>query len=108
MVAGKTTITKKEAEKLLNQDIQEATDGLNRILDSWDDQGIKVEITQGMYDAMVSMIFNMGIGNFRMSDFIQMVKRGEYNKAKEKIKTTNVTELGHVSRREKESNIFSS
>ena len=106
MVAGKTTITKKEAEKLLDQDIQEATDGLNRILDSWVDQGIQVEVTQGMYDAMVSMIFNMGIGNFRLSDFIQMVKRGEYKEAQDTIKRTNVTYPGHIPRREKESEIF--
>lgn len=106
MVAGKTKITKEKAEKLLNQDIQEATDGLNRILDSWVDQGIDVEITQGMYDAMTSMIFNMGIGNFRMSDFIQMVKRGEYEQAQDTIKRTNVTYPGHIPRREKESEIF--
>ena len=80
---------------------------MNRILDSWEEQGIKVEITQGMYDAMVSMIFNMGIGNFRTSEFIQLVKQGRYDEAKEKIKTTNVTYPGHKPRREKESNIFS-
>ena len=59
-----------------------------------------------MYDAMVSMIFNMGIGNFRLSDFIQMVKRGEYKEAQDSIKKTNVTYPGHKPRREKESKMF--
>ena len=106
MVPGKTKITKEKADKLLDGDLQVAVDGLNRILDSWIDQGIKVEITQGMYDAMVSMIYNMGIGNFRLSDFIQMVKRGEYKEAQDSIKKTNVTYPGHKPRREKESKIF--
>lgn len=106
MIPGKTTITKEKAEKLFEKDIEEASNGLNRILDSWVDQGIDVEITQGMYDAMTSMIFNMGIGNFRMSDFIQMVKRGEYEQAQDTIKTTNVTYPGHKPRREKESEMF--
>ena len=108
MVAGETKITKKQADKLLDGDLQGAVDGLNRILDTWVDKGIKVEITQGMYDAMVSMIYNMGIGNFRNSEFIQLVKHGQYDKAKEKIKTTNVTYPGHKTRRKKESDIFSS
>lgn len=106
MIPGKTKITKEKAEKLFEKDIEEASNGLNRILDSWVDQGIDVEITQGMYDAMTSMIFNMGIGNFRMSDFIQMVKRGEYEQAQDTIKTTNVTYPGHKPRREKESEMF--
>jgi len=106
MIPGKTKITKEKAEKLFEKDIEEASNGLNRILDSWVDQGIDVEITQGMYDAMTSMIFNMGIGNFRMSDFIQMVKRGNYQQAQDTIKTTNVTYPGHKPRREKESEMF--
>lgn len=106
MVAGVTKITKEKAEELLDQDIKYASDALNRILDSWDKKGIKTQINQNMYDAMTSMIFNMGIGNFRMSDFIQMVKRGEYDKAQDTIKTTNVTYPGHKPRREKESEMF--
>lgn len=106
MVAGETVITKKKAEELLTQDVKFASDALNRILDSWDKKGIEVQVTQSMYDAMTSMIFNMGIGNFRKSDFIQMVKRGEYDKAEGTIKKTNVTYPGHKPRREKESEMF--
>ena len=99
-------ISREKAEELLDADIAEAERGLNIILDNWKEEGVNVKITQPMYDAMVSMIFNMGIGNFRKSDFIQLLKRGKYIKAKEKILSTNVTYPGHVPRRQKESELF--
>lgn len=100
-------ITKEKAEELLAEDIAEAERGLNRILDDWKADSINVNINQSMYDAMTSMIFNMGIGNFRKSDFIQLVKQGKYDDAAEKILTTNVTYPGHVIRRQRESDMFS-
>ena len=100
-------ITREKAEQLLASDVADAESGLNQILDEWDAEGIKVKITQPMYDAMASMIFNMGIGNFRKSDFIQLVKQGRYDEAAERILTTNVTYPGHVIRRQRESDLFS-
>ena len=100
-------ISRDLAEELLKSDIEEAEKGLNRILDDWEQKGIQVDITQPMYDAMISMIFNMGIGNFRKSEFIQLVKKGDFDSAKERILTTNVTYPGHIKRREKESQLFS-
>lgn len=102
------TITYDEAIKLLTSDIKEAENGLNRLLKRWEKAKIKVKITQGMYDAMTSMIFNMGIGNFLKSDFIQLVKKGELDKASKEILTTNVTYKGHITRRQKESKMFKS
>jgi len=83
---GRTTITKEQAEILLNDDIQIATESLNKILNDWDEQGIKPKISQGMYNSMISLIFNMGITNFRKSDFIQLVKRNKLEEAREEIK----------------------
>ena len=100
------TITTKQAEDFLSQDIAEAERYLNHILDKWGKDGIKVQITQGMYDAMVSMIFNMGIGNFRMSDFVQLVKQNKHSEAKKKIYSTAVTYPGHIKRRKKEAEMF--
>jgi len=103
-------ISKQEAEKLLRQDVKVASDALNRILDKWESDGIKVDINQDMYDAMTSMSYNMGIGNFRNSDFIQMVKRGEMEKAKEEIKSVSSQMFnkypGLKKRRKKESEMF--
>jgi lysozyme len=99
-------INKQKAEELLKQDIGKAEAGLNRLLGRWDDAEIEYEIDQGMYDAMVSMIFNMGLTNFLRSDFIQLIKKGEYKKAGDLIEKTHITYPGHVSRRKKESEMF--
>jgi len=107
-----TTITKKEAEKLLYDDMLKASEGVNSILDEWKKKGINPKITQGMYDAMVSIAYNHGVGNLRMSNFIQLVKRGEFKKAKEEIKNISSNLFGQYpglkTRREKESKMFMS
>lgn len=77
-----------EAKILLKQDVKQASEALNRILNNWESKGVEVNVTQEMYNTMTSMIFNMGIGNFRKSEFIQLVKKNKLDKAKEKIKTT--------------------
>jgi len=108
MVANVTKITKDQAIDLLIEDIKEAQGQLDDILNDWLKQGIKIKISQGQYDSMISMIFNMGIGNFRQSDFIQLVKQNKMDEAEKKIKSTNVTYPGHKARRDKESKIFAS
>jgi GH24 family phage-related lysozyme (muramidase) len=87
IIPKKTSITKKQAEILLKDDIKEAEGIVNKILDDWEKQDIKPKITQGMYDAMVSMSFNMGRG-IRKTDFIQAVKKGDMELARELILQT--------------------
>ena len=103
-------ITDAQASKLFKDDLKNASDGLNRLLDEWKSKGINPKITQPMYDAMVSMIYNMGIGNFRQSEFIQLVKRSKFKEAAEVIKTTSSqmfdTHEGLIDRRKTESRIF--
>ena len=109
IIPGKTTITKKQAETLLKDDIKEAESIINRILDQWEKEGIKPQITQSMYDAMVSMAYNIGPG-IRTSDFIQYVKRGDLKGAKEEILNTSShlfdEYLGLKTRREREHKMF--
>lgn len=109
IIPGRTKITKEDAEKLLKDDMREAESIVNRILDQWEEKGIKPPITQGMYDAMVSMSFNMGRG-IRTSDFIQAVKRGDFDLARKLILTTSENLFdefpGLKSRRKKESEMF--
>ena len=103
-------ISRETAEQLLKNDIDYAEEVINDILASWDKKGIKYTINQDMYDAMVSMAFNMGRRGFRTSDFIQLVKKGKYEEAKEEIKQTSKKSFkkhpGLKSRREKESQLF--
>ena len=109
IIPGRTKITKEEAEILLKDDIKEAESIINRILDQWEEQGITPPITQGMYDAMVSMAYNMG-PKIRKSDFIQYVKQGDFEGAKEEILNTSSRMFnkypGLKTRREKEAKMF--
>ena len=108
---GVTTITEKQAEILLRDDIEVAKTGLDRVFGEWKNQKVFVKIDQHMYDAMVSMIYNMGIEKFRKSDFIQFVKKSDFgNAAKEinKIDTKNLLDAypGLVDRRAREKEYF--
>ena len=109
IIPGRTKITKADAEILLKDDIKEAKSIINRILDQWEEQGITPPITQGMYDAMVSMAYNMG-PKIRKSDFIQYVKQGDFKGAKEEILNTSSRMFnkypGLKTRREKEAKMF--
>lgn len=106
---GKTNITKKNAEKLLKDDIEIAENIINKILNDWEKEGIKPKLTQGMYDAMVSMAFNMGPG-IRKKEFLQAIKKGNFEEAKELILQTSSGLFddypGLKSRREKEAKMF--
>ena len=106
---GRTKITKENAEVLLKDDLIESESIINRILNQWEQKGIKPSITQGMYDAMVSMAFNMGRG-IRTSKFIQAVKQSDFDLAKKLILTTSENLFdnfpGLELRRKKESEMF--
>lgn len=110
IIVGKTKITKKQAEELLRDDLDKSKKELNKILDKWEEDGITPDIDQNMYNAMISMIFNMGVGNFRTSEFIQYVKRNQMDKAEEQIKKESSRSFrkfpGLKDRREKESDMF--
>jgi GH24 family phage-related lysozyme (muramidase) len=106
---GRTRITKENAVTLLKDDLRESESIINRILNQWEQKGIKPPITQGMYDAMVSMAFNMGPG-IRKSEFIQAVKKSDFDLARKLILTTSENLFddfpGLEPRRKKESEMF--
>lgn len=110
IIPNKTSITKNEAEELLKDDIIDSENVVNKILNDWEEEGIKPKITQGMYDAMVSMAFNMGTGNFRKSEFIKLLKKGDISGAKKQILQTSSNLFdkfpGLKIRRQKEHDMF--
>jgi len=83
-------ISRAEAERLFEEDLKRKEEGVKRIFKQWKDDGIEVQITQSMFDSMVSMAFNMGIGGLRKTDFIQDVKAGDFMAAAEKIPTERI------------------
>lgn len=111
IIPKKTRITKQNAEELLNDDIREAESIINRILDQWEKDGIEVEINQNMYDAMVSMAFNIG-PKIRKTRFIRAIKNGDYEGASNYILTTSSGSFdvypGLKTRREREYKMFNS
>jgi|SaaInlV_100m_DNA_2_1039680.scaffolds.fasta_scaffold02085_7 lysozyme len=71
-------ISKEEAQKLLKDDLTLAADAVRQVFVEWKEKDIDVEITQDMFDALVSITFNIGVGGMRNSDFIQDLKKGDY------------------------------
>lgn len=102
------TISREFADKLFEEDIKVVENGIKRIFQHWKDKGIDRKITQSQFDALVSMGYNMGIGNLRKSDVIRFIKSGQYKKAGEVIKYTNIDDKfpGLEKRRFKESTMF--
>jgi len=87
IIPGKTKITKDQAEILLKDDISNSEAIINKILNKWETEGIKIKVSQGMYNAMVSMAYNMGPGIIK-SDFIKALKSGNTYLAGEQILST--------------------
>lgn len=107
-------ITRAQAEAYFKEDVAEAKSYVDDMLSDWEKEGIRPKITQSMYDAMVSMVYNMGIGTFRFSErsenLINYLKTSQFEKAEEEIMKIS----GHLykkfpglkNRREAEAEIF--
>ena len=88
--------------------MEETANGVRRIFKEWKNEGVNRKITQDMFDALVSISFNTGIGSLRSSEIIKELKKGNYEKAGKIIKSTNTNDdFGGLSkRRESESKLF--
>jgi GH24 family phage-related lysozyme (muramidase) len=86
-------ITEEKADQLFEADVVEAANGVKRIIKSWKKPAIELRITQGMFDAMVSMAYNMGISGLHNTDFMSYVQAGKFKTAAEKIKTTKIKSI---------------
>lgn len=76
------------------------------------DQLVKVKLTQGQYDALVSLVFNIGGGNFKGSSLLKALNAGDYSTARAKfddwIRSNGQVSRGLVRRRNEEQVIFDS
>jgi lysozyme len=62
------TVTEAEACDLLRNDVQEAADAVDDLVD--------VELTQPQYDALCSFVYNVGREAFRNSTLLKMLNQG--------------------------------
>ena len=106
---NRTEITKDQAETLLKDDIKESERIINDMLNDWEKEGIKPNLTQGMYDALVSLAYNMG-PNVKNKKFMEAVKKGDFKEARRLILNTSSSLFdefpGLKTRREKEAKMF--
>lgn len=98
-----TRLSHEEALQLLAQDVAWAEDAVN--------SRVRVPLTQSQFDALVSLIFNWGAGNFAASTHLQKLNAGDYVGAAQRISEHPITSNGRVSnglirRRAAESRMF--
>ncbi len=66
-------ITEAQAISLLCQDVVASEQAVN--------QYVHVPLTQNQFDALVSFIFNLGVGNFLTSTLLKKLNAGDYDGA---------------------------
>lgn len=101
-VAPDDIVTEAQAISLLFEDVAKSERAVN--------QYVHVTLTQNQFDALVSFIFNLGIGNFRTSMLLKKINAGDYDGASKEfgrwIHAGGKALAGLVSRREAESALF--
>ncbi len=63
------TISQEEADALLYDDLVRFEDGVNRLV-------AELDISQGMYDALVSFAYNLGLNALSNSTLLKKLKQG--------------------------------
>lgn len=72
-VSANDVITEAQAISLLCQDVAESERAVN--------QYVHVPLTKNQFDALVSFVFNLGVGNFRTSTLLKKLNAGDDNGA---------------------------
>lgn len=74
-------IDEAEAERLLRCDLVKFEDGVNKL--------VKVPMTQGQFDALVSFAFNLGLGALSTSTLLKKLNAKDYAGAEAEFKRWN-------------------
>jgi lysozyme len=74
-IARGLRITEAEAVDVLDVDLDECEEDVLNL--------VKQPLSQGQFDACVSLVFNMGSGNFRKSTLLKRLNKGDYKGARD-------------------------
>lgn len=95
-------ITEAQAQKFFEDDVAWATDAVNKL--------VKVELSQNQFDALVSFVFNIGLGAFSKSTMLRKLNAGDYEGAASEFprwnKQAGKVLKGLVNRRQEEMEYF--
>ena len=98
------TITQDEADKLLQEDVEQ--------FEKYVDDNVIVELGQSQFDALVAWTFNLGVGNLRESTMLKKLNSEDYASVPSEMKRWNKaggkTLDGLIRRRKAESLLFES
>ena len=96
------SVTLEGAQDLLRQDLKNFEDWVNKL--------VKVELTQGQFDALVSFCFNLGPGALDSSTLLKLVNQQKFALAADQFKRWNkaggVELSGLTKRRAAERDLF--
>lgn len=81
-------ITREQAEKLFRSDLAIAEAAVS--------QSVRVPLTSAQFDALVSLVFNWGGGNFSQSELLRRLNAGDYRGAQQRLSEHPVTAGGVV------------
>ena len=97
-------ITEETAEVLLQQDLKEFEDNVDKL--------VTVDLNQNQFDALVSWTFNLGAGNLKSSTMLKVLNKEKYNEVPEQMqrwnKSAGVVNKGLVKRRGAKALLFAS
>jgi lysozyme len=98
------TITQDEADKLLQEDVEQ--------FEKYVDDNVTVELGQSQFDSLVAWTFNLGVGNLRESTMLKKLNNEDYKSVPSEMKRWNKaggkTLDGLIRRRKAESLLFES
>lgn len=96
-------VTQGEAEVLLERDLRASESAINSL--------VKVRLNQDQFDALVSLVFNIGAGAFKDSTLLKLLNAGDYVSAVGQFKRWNKSKgkvlNGLTTRRNREEKLFS-
>lgn len=94
--------TEEEADQYLRDDLADAEATVNHY--------VEPDITQNQFDALTSLVFNIGAGNFRSSTLLRLLNAGNLDGAAKQfgvwVRQAHVTLAGLTRRRSAERELF--